>query len=76
VNAHVGSPDYARVRMGVGRPPPQVDPADWVLGRFPRAEDRAVEDLVECGAAAARAVVVDGAVKAMNEFNRRRSPAG
>ena len=76
VNAHVGGPDYARVRMGVGRPPPQVDPADWVLGRFPRAEDRAVEDLVECGAAAARAVVVDGAVKAMNEFNRRRSPAG
>jgi len=75
VNAHVGSPDYARVRLGVGRPPPSVDPADWVLGRFARADDRSVEDLVERGAAAARAVVVDGAAKAMNEFNRRRSPA-
>ncbi len=75
VNAHVGSPDYARVRVGVGRPPAQVDPADWVLGRFPRAEDREVQDAVERGAAAARAVVVDGAAKAMNEFNRRRSPA-
>jgi PTH1 family peptidyl-tRNA hydrolase len=75
VNAHVGTPDYARVRLGVGRPPPAVDPADWVLGRFSRADDRAVEDLVERGAAAARAVVVDGAAKAMNEFNRRRSPA-
>jgi PTH1 family peptidyl-tRNA hydrolase len=76
VNAHVGGPDYARVRVGVGRPPPQVDPADWVLGRFPRAEDREVAEVVERGAEAARAVVVDGAVKAMNEFNRRRSPAG
>jgi PTH1 family peptidyl-tRNA hydrolase len=76
VNAHVGTPEYARVRVGVGRPPPAVDPADWVLGRFPRAEDAAVENLVEHAAAAARAVVVDGAAKAMNEFNRRRSPAG
>ena len=75
VNAHVGSPDYARVRVGVGRPPAQVDPADWVLGRFPRSEDREVLDVVERGAAAARAVVVDGAAKAMNEFNRRKSPA-
>ena len=75
VNAHVGTPDYARVRVGVGRPPAQVDPADWVLGRFPRSEDREVLDVVERGAAAARAIVVDGAAKAMNEFNRRKSPA-
>jgi PTH1 family peptidyl-tRNA hydrolase len=75
VNAHVGTPDYARVRVGVGRPPALVDPADWVLGRFPRAEDREVVDVVERGAAAARMVLLDGAAKAMNEFNRRKSPA-
>jgi PTH1 family peptidyl-tRNA hydrolase len=75
VNAHVGTPDYARVRVGVGRPPALVDPADWVLGRFPRAEDREVVDVVERGAAAARVVLLDGAAKAMNEFNRRKSPA-
>jgi peptidyl-tRNA hydrolase, PTH1 family len=75
VNAHVGTAEYARVRVGVGRPAPQVDPADWVLGRFPRAEDRLVVDVVERGASAARMVVEDGAAKAMNEFNRRRAPA-
>ena len=32
INAHVGTPDYARVRVGVGRPPGPVDPADYVLG--------------------------------------------
>ncbi|HET8733400.1 MAG TPA: aminoacyl-tRNA hydrolase, partial [Anaeromyxobacteraceae bacterium] len=75
LNAHVGTAEYARVRIGVGRPPPQVDPADWVLGRFPRSEDRQVEDVVERGAAAARMVVEVGAARAMNEFNRRRTPA-
>lgn len=76
LNAHVGTAEYARVRVGVGRPPPQVDPADWVLGRFPRAEDRAVEDVVERAAEAACRVLAVGAAKAMNEFNRRRTPAG
>ena len=37
LNAHVGSAEYARVRVGVGRPPPMTDPADYVLGRWSRA---------------------------------------
>jgi PTH1 family peptidyl-tRNA hydrolase len=74
VNAHVGGPDYVRVRFGVGRPPAQMDPADYVLARFPRADDRNVEACVEAAIDAARTVVEVGAVKAMNQFNRRKSP--
>jgi PTH1 family peptidyl-tRNA hydrolase len=72
VNAHVGGPGYARVRVGVGRPPPQVDPADWVLGRFGKGQDQELQDCIAWAAQAARAVVEKGAVKAMNEFNRRK----
>lgn len=75
LNAHLGTPDYARVRVGVGRPPPQVDPADWVLGRFPRADDARLEDCVGWAAEAARLCCELGAAKAMNQVNRRREPA-
>jgi PTH1 family peptidyl-tRNA hydrolase len=72
VNAHLGTPEYPRVRMGVGRPPPQMDPADYVLSRFAKGDEAAVEACVTLAAEAARAVAERGAARAMNEFNRRR----
>lgn len=72
VQAHLGTPDYARVRCGIGRPPPRVDPADWVLGKWKKGEEEQVKDLVERAATAALAVLEKGPAKAMNEFNRRR----
>jgi PTH1 family peptidyl-tRNA hydrolase len=76
LNAHVGGRDYARVRVGVGRPPPAVDPADFVLGHFKRAEDAEVEAVVERACDAARLCVELGPTKAMNQVNRRQRAAG
>jgi PTH1 family peptidyl-tRNA hydrolase len=75
VNAHVGSREYARVRVGVGRPPPVVDPADWVLGHFRKAEDAEVSASVDRAAEAARLCVEHGVAKAMNQVNRRARAA-
>ncbi len=74
LNALVGGPDYVRVRVGVGRPPPRMDPADYVLGRFPAGEQARLEACVESAVEAAHAIVAEGAVRAMNQFNRRRAP--
>jgi PTH1 family peptidyl-tRNA hydrolase len=74
VNAHVGGPDYFRVRVGVGRPPPRMDPADYVLGRFARGEEAEVEACVDRAVEAVRTVLEVGPVKAMNLFNRRKEP--
>jgi PTH1 family peptidyl-tRNA hydrolase len=75
VNAHVGTREYARVRVGVGRPPPAVDPADWVLGGWRRADDAEVEASVDRAVEATRLCVELGAQKAMNQVNRRARAA-
>ena len=43
IAAHLGTRDFARVRLGIGRPGPGRDPIDYVLDR-PRAEDRRLID--------------------------------
>ena len=74
VNAHVGGPEYARVRVGIGRPPARMDPADYVLGRFGKGEEAEVEGCVASAVEALKAVVEHGAAKAMNRINRRKTP--
>jgi len=58
-----------RVRLGIGRPPPDWDPADYVLARFAPDECAAAEELAEMGAQAVEAVLRDGLDKAMNALN-------
>jgi len=75
VNAHVGGPEYARLRIGVGRPPPYMNPTDYVLGRFEEGEEPALAACLERASEAARLAVELGAQKAMNRVNRRARTA-
>jgi len=65
----LGDPGFARVRVGIGRPAPGRDPADWVLSDFSRAETALVPELVVRAADAVEAIVKDGLTTAMNRFN-------
>jgi PTH1 family peptidyl-tRNA hydrolase len=60
-------PDFARVRVGIGRPPAGVGVTDYVLSRM----DAAVRDAVPRAADAVEAVIEDGPEAAMNRFNVR-----
>jgi peptidyl-tRNA hydrolase, PTH1 family len=60
-------PDFIRVRVGVGRPPPGMGVTDYVLGKM----NSAVRDAVPRAADAVEAVAEDGPEAAMNRFNAR-----
>jgi PTH1 family peptidyl-tRNA hydrolase len=68
-----GSPDFARVRVGIGRPPPgfEGDVADYVLGGFGPAERAELPGVVARAVAAASEVLSSGAHAAMNRVNAR-----
>ena len=68
--AHLGSDQFPRIRLGVGRKPhPDYDMADWVLGK-PQGEDKkAVEAAVVRAADAVECLLAKGPEEAMNRFN-------
>jgi len=69
------TPDFYRVRLGIGRPPGRQDPVDFVLTPFAARERDEVGLLVEDGADAAAAIVADGLEAAQGRFNRAGPPA-
>jgi PTH1 family peptidyl-tRNA hydrolase len=70
--ASLGSADFLRVRVGIGRPAPgRQDPADYVLSDFSRAEQAELPDLCARAAEAVETIVLSGLTAAMNRFNAR-----
>ncbi|HKA34746.1 MAG TPA: aminoacyl-tRNA hydrolase, partial [Candidatus Binatia bacterium] len=53
-----------------GRPPPGVDPADFVLQRFTPEEKAQLAEIVARAADAVEAVLDEGPKRAMEKFNR------
>jgi len=69
----LGSGDFPRLRVGIGRPPGRMDPADFVLRDFEPAEQAALPELLDRAAQAVEVFVGEGIGIAMNRFN---TPAG
>ena len=68
--AHLGTDQFPRLKIGVGgKPHPDYDMADWVLGQLQGQDKKAMEDAVARAVQAAECLVQDGPEKAMNRFN-------
>jgi peptidyl-tRNA hydrolase, PTH1 family len=70
----LGTPEYSRLRIGVGSPGEHWDAADYVLSRFKPAERKAVEDAVAQAAQAVLVWVRRGIDACMNQFNADPQP--
>jgi len=65
----LGSKDYLRVRVGIGRPPGRQDPADYVLRAFSPAERKELPFLLAAAADAVESLLTDGLAATQRRFN-------
>ena len=65
----LGTKDFARLRLGIGRPPGRMDPSAYVLQNFSRDEMKTLSEILDRAADAALEFVMNGLDKAMNKFN-------
>ena len=70
ITQHLGTIDYARLRIGVGRGDTRRDLADHVTARFEPDEQGAIEESIERAADAVEMWIGEGLLKVMNAFNR------
>lgn len=66
----LGTDQFVRVKIGLGRPPPAVDPADYVLSPFAPSERDDANRAVERAAAAIRALLTTDLDSTMQQFNQ------
>jgi PTH1 family peptidyl-tRNA hydrolase len=68
----LGTPDFPRVRVGIGRPPGRQDPADWVLDPFSSAERRDLPLVIGDAADAVELLVAEGLLTAQQKHHAPR----
>lgn len=71
----LGTPDFVRVRLGIGKPPPgfRGDGADWVLSPLSASERAELAGIVERAIDAVRRVAKDGLSEAMKAVNAKKA---
>lgn len=71
ISTSLGTRDYCRLRLGIGRPPGRMDPADYVLRDFPAAARADLELMLADGMDAVIDVLTVGWERAQNVVNTR-----
>lgn len=69
VRQHMGTQDFIRVRVGIGKPPNPQAGKDWVLKKPSKADRSFLDAAVQVGADAVEKIIRDGVERAMNDVN-------
>ena len=64
-----GTPDYYRIRLGIGRPMGQQDPADFVLKAFSKVEQKNLAEFIDRGADVVESLISRGLEATQSAFN-------
>jgi len=70
----LGSKGFPRLRIGIGRPPGRMDPADYVLQNFARSDFPLLSEILDRAADAVMTFVLEGLNPAMNKLNGGPQP--
>ncbi len=70
INECLGCDEYARIRIGVGKPPVGHDLPSWVLGRFPKEQLEDLSGALERAAEATELIVGGELSNAMNKYSK------
>ncbi|WP_455243599.1 aminoacyl-tRNA hydrolase [Petrachloros mirabilis] len=71
----LGTPHFLRFKIGIGRPAPGQDAADYVLETVTRVEMDVIDPCIERAVDALECLIHRGAEAAMNQFNVREKPS-
>ncbi|MEY3148857.1 MAG: hypothetical protein RL029_131 [Actinomycetota bacterium] len=69
ITSALGTSDYFRLRLGIGRPPGQQDPADFVLKPFSSSEKKSMDEFLITGGQAVESLVQFGLERTQQNFN-------
>jgi len=67
----LGTPEFVRLKIGIGRPSPRQDSADYVLQAFTREELEVLNPCLDRAVDALECLIHRGTAVAMNQFNVR-----
>lgn len=70
---NLGTQQFNRIRIGIGRPPGRMDAADYVLQNFPNQEEKDLPFLFDTVTKAVESILDFGIEIAMNKFNGENS---
>jgi PTH1 family peptidyl-tRNA hydrolase len=68
IAATLATQEWARMRLGVGEPPPGLQ-IDWVLGRFSKSDQKLANEMLILAMGAVEVWLTEGIEAAMNRFN-------